>query len=136
MHARPFPIGGKLPMQEHLRHICSAERTGDSWRYTLDNGARITHEAVLAGIAANALFAKGQPVFMGRNGWRNVVHRKWSFRFGITFYRVADPCRNVASGWIAEDRMVAFTAGFPGSPGPDSPPAGAHAPGPDLRSVM
>ena len=136
MQQRCFPIGGRLPVQERTCRIVSVERTDEGWRYRLDNGSPITHQAALASIAANALFAHRQEVFMGRNGWRIVVHRKWSFRHGITFYRVADPRRNVASQWIPEDRMVAFTRDFPGPPAPDSPAADALSPGWDLRSVM
>ncbi len=127
---RPFAPGSRIPVRDRLRAITGAEAAGSGWRYTLDNGIRITHEAVVEGITRNALFDKGQVVFMGRNGWRTVVQRKWSFRHGITFYRVADPRRNVASGWLSEDRMLAFTTGYPVSPVPDDPPAGEPPPDP------
>lgn len=135
-YQRAFPLGGKVPLNDRLRRITGVERHGKSWRYQLDNRARITHELILQSLPHNALFKLQQEVMMGRNGPRLVVHRKWSFKYGITFYRVADPRRNVASGWIAEDRMVEFTRSFLQVPVPDIPPDGEPLPDPDLRSVM
>ena len=135
-HQQALPLGGKVPLNDRLRRITAVERHGDSWRYRLDIGAWVTHEAILQSIALNALFAMNQEVMMGRNGPRMVVHRKWSFKHGITFYRVADPRRNVASGWISEDRMVDFTRSFERYPVPDSPPDDERLPDQDLRCVM
>lgn len=135
-HNRAFPLGSKVPLNDRLRRISSVERHGKSWRYQLNNGARVTLELILQSIAANALYKLQQEVMMGRNGRRVVVHRKWSFKYGITFYRVADPRRNVASGWIAEDQMVEFTRSFQLYQVLDTPPGGEPLPDPDLLSVM
>ena len=133
---KALPIGGRVPIQDRLRRIKGVEQHGQSWRYTLDNGARVSHELILQGIANNALFQLRQEVMMGKNGPRVVVHRKWSFKYGITFYRVADPRRNVASGWIPEDRMVDFTRTFQRDQAPDSPPDDELLLDQDLQFVM
>lgn len=131
-----LPVRGKVPLNGRLRHIVSVERHGHSWRYRLDNGANVAHEVILHSIATNALFALKQEVMMGRNGPRMVVHRKWSFKYGVTFYRVADPRRNVASGWISEDRMVDFTRSFEQYLVPDSPPGHEQQADSDLQFWM
>lgn len=133
---KALPIGGRVPIHDRLRRIKGVEQHGKSWRYTLDNGARVSHEIILQSIANNALFQLRQIVMMGKNGPRVVVHRKWSFKYGITFYRVADPRRNVASGWIPEDRMVAFTRTFHSAPAPDTPPDDEQLLDRDLQFVM
>lgn len=134
-HYHHFPVGGKLPLHDRLRRIASADRLGDSWRYSLDNGVKLTHEAIIHSIAGNALFAIGQEILMGRNGHRKVVRRRWSFKHGITFYQVADPRRNVASGWIAEPRMVDFTTYYQRLV-QGSPPDGEPLPDLDLQFAM
>lgn len=136
MSTQAFPLGGRVPMNDRLRRIKGVEQHGRSWRYTLDNGARASHEVILQSIAQNALFQLQQEVMMGKNGPRVVVHRKWSFKYGITFYRVADPRRNVASGWIPEDRMVDFTRTFHSGPTPDNPPDDEQLLDQDLQFVM
>ncbi len=123
-------------MNDRLRRIKAVEHHGRSWRYTLDNGARASHEVILQSIVKNALFQLRQEVMMGKNGPRIVVLRKWSFKYGITFYRVADPRRNVASGWIPEDRMVDFTRTFHSGPTPDNPPDDEQLLDRDLQFVM
>lgn len=133
---KALPLGGRVPMHDRLRRIRGVRQHGRSWRYHLDDGTSVSHEVILQSIAKNALFQLKQEVMMGKNGWRMVVHRKWSFKYGITFYRVADPRRNVASGWIPEDRMVAFTQTFQTDPAPGTPPGDELPPDLDLQFVM
>lgn len=136
IHPKAFPIYGKVPLNERLRWIVSAERHELTWSYRLDNGVKLSHEQVIDSITRNALFDFRQQVLMGRNGPRIVVHRKWSFRHGITFYRVADPRRNVPSQWISEDRMVDFTTYYQRLLAQDNQPVHEPPAGLDLQFYL
>ena len=132
----PYPIGGKIPMGGALRRIVHRAPAGDKWSYHLDDGTTIHHDAILERIISAARFDLREQVMMGRNGPRMVVHRKWSFKLGTAFYRVADPRRNVASQWLSEERMVAFTTCFQLSPALDIPHGPEQQADQDLQCVM
>ena len=47
----------------------------------------------------------GQRVDLERYGTKVIGHRRWSFKEGRAYYRIADERNKVASGWIPEERL-------------------------------
>lgn len=134
LHIRQFPINGLVPMHGALRRIHSAQRDGEWWNYRLDDGTTVTHQRIIDSITASAQYQLKQEVMMGANGWRTVVNRRWNFKRGMAFYRVADRRRNVASGWVSEEQMNDFRKWWAAVLG--NPPDAEQLLDQDLQSLM
>lgn len=116
-----FPKHGIVPMFRQLTRIERVNthpKLGTTYvLHTKDpaNGLIIHYnmlpEQILEAINDYAAFKVGQEVRLHRYGSKVIAHRRWSFREGKAYYKVADPRKNVASGWIPEERLKGMIDG-------------------------
>jgi len=115
----PFPMNGLVPYEGQVVPILSGRADArHGWAYTLHTRATdrelrihyyVPHADLLKAISMYACFEIGTQVHLARNGSLVIVQRTWNFRQGTVLYRAARPERNVATGWIAQERMLELT---------------------------
>ncbi|MBK8340615.1 MAG: hypothetical protein IPK99_11760 [Flavobacteriales bacterium] len=112
----PLPLHGLVPYEGQVVPILSGRADArHGWTYTLHTRAadrelrihyHVPHADLLKAITLYARFEEGAEVHLGKNGPMRIVQRTWNFKLGTVRYRAVRPDRNVATGWITQERMM------------------------------
>ncbi len=111
----PLPRKGNVIFEGHRYHIASVRDLGEGrFSYTLYpfDPARqrtlhnITAQQIIQELDRFSRYKIGQKVNLAHSTQMEVIKRQWDFRKGTVWYYVADPRRNVGTGWLTQETMM------------------------------